>query len=420
MDTSFMENIQSLLQSTQAQSVHIRSLDDRGRSALVLRIADILEQHVDLILSENQKDLERMDDLNPKKDRLLLNPERISGLSQSLREVAALQDPTGKVTLRHETEDGLEIVRKTVPLGVVGVIYEARPNVTIDVAALCLRSGNAAVLRGGSDAEATNKVLVSIIHQALREQGLPEESVCLLPIDRKFVQELLEAVRYVDIIIPRGSQELIDFVRTHAKVPTIETGAGVCHTFVEQSADLTMAASIVVNAKTHRPSVCNALDTVLVDAAIAEAFLPALIPGFLPFEVTVYADELSFPILQKAGYPHLEPATEAHFGCEFLSQKCSVKVVNGIEEAMQHIAQYSSRHSEAIVTKDAALAETFMNTVDAAAVYVNASTRFTDGGVFGLGAEIGISTQKLHARGPFALEKLTTEKWFCYGSGQIR
>lgn len=415
-----MENIESLLQSTQAQSVHIRNLDDRGRSDLVLRIAGILEQNVDLILSENQKDLDRMDDLNPKKDRLLLNPERIKGLAQSLREVAELEDPTGKVTLHHETGDGLEIIRKTVPLGVVGVIYEARPNVTIDVAALCLRSGNAAVLRGGSDAEATNKVLVSVIHQALREQGLPEETISLLPVERKFVQELLEAVRYVDIIIPRGSQELIDFVRTHAKVPTIETGAGVCHTYVEQSADLEMAERIVVNAKTHRPSVCNALDTVLVDASIAEKFLPMLIPGFLPFEVAVYADEVSFPILRKAAYPHLEPATAAHFGCEFLSQKCSVKVVSGLQDAMQHIARYSSRHSEAIITKDNDLAATFMNTVDAAAVYVNASTRFTDGGVFGLGAEIGISTQKLHARGPFALEKLTTEKWFCYGSGQIR
>jgi glutamate-5-semialdehyde dehydrogenase len=415
-----MDQIQTLLQRTQEQSVHIRTMSNSARQALVLKIADLLSENIPLILSENQKDLDRMEDTNPKKDRLLLNEERVLGLVQSLREVAALEDPTCKELFRHQTEGGLVIVKKTVPLGVVGVIYEARPNVTIDVAALCLRSGNAAVLRGGSDAEATNRVLVGIIHQALESMGLPKESICLLPVDRKHVQELLEAVRYVDIIIPRGSQELIDFVRTHAKVPTIETGAGVCHTYVEQSADLDMAARIVVNAKTHRPSVCNSLDTILVDVAIAKQFLPRIIPGFLPFEVEVFADEPSYAILAAHAYPFLQKAEENHYGCEFLSQKCSVKVVLGIDEAMQHIAKYSSKHSEAIVTQNDTLATLFMNTIDAAAVYVNASTRFTDGGVFGLGAEIGISTQKLHARGPFALEKLTTEKWFCYGNGQIR
>jgi glutamate-5-semialdehyde dehydrogenase len=234
------------------------------------------------------------------------------------------------------------------------------------------------------------------------------------------VTALLEAVRYVDIIIPRGSQQLIDFVRKHSLVPTIETGAGVCHTYVESTANLEDAAAIVVNAKTQRPSVCNALDTLLVDETIAVDFLPLILPGFDAFAVEIYADEPSYEVFKKAGYARLHHAQPEHYGMEFLSQKCSVKVVGGLEDALQHIGQYSSRHSEAIITTDKTLAERFLKEVDAAAVYVNASTRFTDGGMFGLGAEIGISTQKLHARGPFALEKLTTEKWICRGNGQIR
>jgi glutamate-5-semialdehyde dehydrogenase len=261
---------------------------------------------------------------------------------------------------------------------------------------------------------------VSLIHQSLEENNLPTDLVQLLPIDRVFVKELLLADKYVDIIIPRGSQELINFVREHSKVPTIETGAGVCHTYVESSANLENAAKIVVNAKTQRPSVCNSLDTVLVDQSVAAEFLPLLIEGFNEFKVEVFADETSYSILSKAGYPYLEKANEESFGMEYLSQKCSIKVVEGLEEALNHIQKFSSKHSEAIITQNNEFAEKFLNDVDAAAVYVNASTRFTDGGVFGLGAEIGISTQKLHARGPFALEKLTTEKWICRGEGQIR
>jgi len=415
-----MDSILSLLQATQSASLEIRNLSDAGRRDLVLSIADQLSAHVDEILLENRKDLDRMEDTNPKKDRLLLNPARIQDLVSSLKDVSGLEDPTGKVLRHYVTDKGVDITKISVPLGVVGVIYESRPNVTIDVAALCLRSGNAAVLRGGTDAEYTNMILVKLIHAALAGMGLPEDIVQLLPVDRKHVRELLEAERYVDIIIPRGSQELIDFVRTHSKVPTIETGAGVCHTYVEATADLDVAARIVVNAKTQRPSVCNSLDTVLVDTAVAADFLPKLIEGFRAFDVEVFADEPAYEILREAGYAALERATPEHFGMEYLSQKCSVKVVQGIDEAMEHIATYSSRHSEAIVTENMAYAERFLNDVDAAAVYVNASTRFTDGGVFGLGAEIGISTQKLHARGPFALEKLTTEKWICRGNGQIR
>lgn len=415
-----MESIISLLQSTRKASSSLRNLSDAERQNIILAFAKQLQSHQDLILSENVKDLNRMDDTNPKKDRLLLNPERIKGLVDSLQDVAKLSDPTGKVLSEYTTDKGVKIDRVTVPLGVVGVIYESRPNVTIDVAALCVRSGNAVVLRGGSDAEFTNLVLVKILHEVLESKGLSKDLIQLLPVDRKFVKELLEAEKYVDIIIPRGSQDLINFVRTHSKVPTIETGAGVCHTYVESSADLNMAAEVVVNAKTHRPSVCNSLDTVLVDEKIAADFLPMLIPGFLKFDVEVFADEKSYAILEKVQYPFLQKATPEHFGMEYLSQKCSIKVVKGYEEAVDHIAEYSSKHSEAIITSNESLGERFLKEVDAAAVYVNASTRFTDGGVFGLGAEIGISTQKLHARGPFALEKLTTEKWICRGNGQIR
>ncbi|HUH73361.1 MAG TPA: glutamate-5-semialdehyde dehydrogenase [Chitinophagales bacterium] len=415
-----MKNITHLLQATHKASVKLRGLSDAKRKSLLESIAQKISENETIILAENQKDLDKMEDSNPKKDRLLLNSSRIQDLVGGLNSVAQLPDPTGKVLSEYTTDKGLKIQKVSVSLGVVGVIYESRPNVTIDVASLCLRSGNAVVLRGGSDAEFTNLVLVKLIHQVLEENNLPVDLVQLLPIDRKFVKDLLTADKYVDIIIPRGSQELIDFVREHSKVPTIETGAGVCHTYVESSADLQNAAEIVINAKTQRPSVCNSLDTVLVDKAVAEQFLPLLVDGFKEFEVEVFADETSYSILSKAGYDHLEKANEESFGMEYLSQKCSIKVVENIEEALSHIQEFSSKHSEAIVTKNNEYAEQFLNDVDAAAVYVNASTRFTDGGVFGLGAEIGISTQKLHARGPFALDKLTTEKWICRGEGQIR
>lgn len=415
-----MDSILSSLKATRKASVQLRALSDEQRQNLLREIAQQLENSENEILTENQKDLDRMDDINPKKDRLLLNHSRISDLATSLNDVANLPDPTGQVISEFITDKGVNIQKVTVPLGVVGVIYESRPNVTIDVASLCLRSGNAVILRGGSDAEFTNLILVKLIHNVLESNNLSKDIVQLLPIDRKFVKELLEAEKYVDIIIPRGSQELINFVRTHSKVPTIETGAGVCHTYVEATAKLDDAARIVVNAKTQRPSVCNSLDTVLVDEQVAKDFLPKLIEGFNGFEVEVFADPQSYDILNNAGYSHLQRATPENFGMEYLSQKCSVKVVNGINEALDHIQEFSSKHSEAIVTSDDQLGERFLKEVDAAAVYVNASTRFTDGGVFGLGAEIGISTQKLHARGPFALEKLVTEKWIGRGNGQIR
>lgn len=415
-----MDSILSQLEQAQKGSISIKNSSDETRKKVLLSLADLLLENTQNIIEENKKDLDRMDDSNPKKDRLLLNENRIKDLANSLHDVVNLEIPTGKIISSTQTENKLHIQKVSVPIGVVGVIYEARPNVTIDVAALCLYAGNAVVLRGGSDAEYSNIILVSLIHQALKENGLNENAVQLLPVDRKFVKELLEAVKYVDIIIPRGSQQLIDFVREHSKVPTIETGAGVCHTYVESSADLDKAANIVINAKTQRPSVCNALDTVIVDKKIESEFLPKLIKGFSEFGVEVFADYDAYKVLEQQQYKHLKKATDDNFGMEYLSQKCSIKTVDNIDDAIEHIRKFSSKHSEAIVTKNEQFAERFLNEVDAAAVYVNASTRFTDGGCFGLGAEIGISTQKLHARGPFALEKLTTEKWLVKGDGQTR
>jgi len=415
-----MESIQPVLAAVSMASIEVRRLSLEQKKSILFRLSQLLIANQEIIIQENKKDLDKMDDSNPKKDRLLLNESRIKDLADSLHDIVKLEDPAGKVLIDNHAENGLHIQKITVPMGVVGVIYEARPNVTIDVAALCLYAGNAVVLRGGSDAEFTNKILVKIIHDTLVEQGVNENAIQLLPVDRKFVKELLEAVKYVDIIIPRGSQQLIDFVRENSKVPTIETGAGVCHTYVESTANLKDAVQIVINAKTQRPSVCNALDTILVDEKIAAEFLPMITDGLNEFNVTIFADETAFAILKETGYPNLQKATEENFGMEYLSQQCSVKTVSGFDEAVNHIRRYSSRHSEAILSTDDDLCNRFLNEVDAAAVYTNASTRFTDGGCFGLGAEIGISTQKLHARGPFALEKLTTEKWLVRGSGQIR
>lgn len=415
-----MESIRDLLEEAHQASTSIKLLDDNKKKALLNRLAVILAENSDAIIAENKKDLDRMPDTDPKKDRLLLNDARIADLCTSINDIADLPDPAGQVVLETTTANGLFIQKKTVPLGVVGVIYESRPNVTIDVAALCIRSGNVCVLRGGSDALYTNICLVGLIHSALKEFGLNEAIVQLLPTDRKFISELLTAVKYIDIIIPRGSQQLIDFVRENSKVPVIETGAGVCHTYVEKTAKLDNAAAVVVNAKVSRPSVCNSLDTILVDREVASKLLELATPGMLKYNVEIFADAESYTILEALKYPHLQHATPEDFGREFLDFKCSVKVVNGVDEALAHISKYSSKHSEAIMSEDKEIAERFINEIDAAAVYSNASTRFTDGGVFGLGAEIGISTQKLHARGPFALEKLVTEKWFVRGDGQVR
>lgn len=414
------ENIQEELKAAHSATLAIKRLTDDGKRELLKDIARSLEEQVEAIIEENKKDLERMDQEDPRYDRLLLDRERIIALAGSLVDVANLPDPTGILISSKELENGLLVEKKTVPLGVVGVIYESRPNVTVDVAALCIRSGNVCLLRGGSDAWYTNSALVKIIQAALIKHHLDVNIVQLLPTDRAFVGELLSATQYVDIIIPRGSQSLIELVRNQAQVPVIETGAGVCHTYVERSGDLDKAAKIIANAKIQRPSVCNALDTILVDKEVAPDLLGKVAPYFQESNVKVYADETAYTILKQLGYPSLEIAKEEDFGREFLSLQCSVRVVDGFDEALAHIALHSSKHSECIVSSNPERINHYMDTVDAAAVYTNASTRFTDGGEFGLGAEIGISTQKLHARGPFALEKLVTEKWYITGDGQVR
>lgn len=415
-----MESIQPLLVQAQAATRSVKTLPDEQKQQLLLQLAGQIVAHTADIVAENKKDLDKMSDEDPKKDRLLLNASRIQQLADSLKDIAHLPDPANQLLLERTLANGLHLQKRTAPLGVVGVIYESRPNVTLDVAALCIKSGNVAVLRGGTDAFHTNIILVKLIREVLEAFGVDVNAVQLLPVDRALIGEMLTAVKYIDIIIPRGSQQLIDYVRANSKVPVIETGAGVCHTYVEKTADLEMASKVITNAKVSRPSVCNALDTVLVDEQVAPGLLRLLGDSLRDYDVEIFADEVSYNLLQALEYPYLIRATPADFGREFLDFKCSVKVVSGADEALQHIQEYSSKHSEAIISKDTAISERFLNEVDAAAVYVNASTRFTDGGVFGLGAEIGISTQKLHARGPFALEKLVTEKWFVRGDGQVR
>lgn len=415
-----MKKIQSQLEAAKVASGVIKDIKVTQKTRILVSLADVLEKSRERIMSENQKDLERMSPEDPKYDRLALTEERISDLIGSLQSIAQLADPSGQVLSSKELDNGLLIQKMSVPMGVVGIVYESRPNVTVDVAALCIRSGNACLLRGGSDAWYTNSILVRLIQDVLESESLSPHIIQLLPTDRDCVMELLHADKYVDVVIPRGSHSLIEFVREHAKIPVIETGAGVCHTYVEASADLTKAVQIVENAKVSRPSVCNALDTVLVDQEIAQSFIKKLGPLLQDSGVKIFADPKAYDEFSTVNYNNLHLADEDDFGREFLSLSCSFKIVEGMEEALSHIAIHSSKHSECIVSADKNKIEQFLNDVDAAAVYANASTRFTDGGEFGLGAEIGISTQKLHARGPFALEKLVTEKWIIRGDGQIR
>ncbi len=415
-----MESIKPLLENASLATTAARSLSDEQKVQILKTLAGKLRDNVSFIVSENIKDLEKIPDSDPKKDRLLLSESRINDLAKSVEEISSLPDPADHLQYESTLANGLSVKKITVPLGVVGIIYESRPNVTVDVAALCIRSGNVCVLRGGTDAFFTNTALVSLIRKVLAGFEVDVNIVQLLPADRKFMPELLTASRYVDILIPRGSQQLIDYVREHASVPVIETGAGVCHTYVESTANLAKAAEIVTNAKVSRPSVCNSLDTVIVDRKVSKELLELLAPKLLEYDVEIFADEFSHQILSGLKYPYLNRAVEEDYGREFLDFKCSVKTVENADEALKHIRNYSSKHSEAIISENKELCERFLNEVDAAAVFTNASTRFTDGGVFGLGAEIGISTQKLHARGPFALEKLVTEKWIVRGDGQIR
>ena len=389
-------------------------------NALLRDLADTMVAETDFLLTENTRDLALMPEADPRHDRLRLTPERLAGIAADLRTVAGLPSPLGKVLTQKNLPNGLHLSKMRVPLGVIGIIYEARPNVTFDSLALCLKTGNACLLKGGSDAAFSNAALLAVAAPILARHGLDPAVATLLPPDRAATAALLAAVGYVDVLIPRGSQSLISYVRKNARVPVIETGAGVVHVFFDETGDLTSGAAIIANAKTRRVSVCNALDCLLLHQRRL-ADLPALLAPLAATRVQLFADAPAYAML--AGhYPAalLAPATDAHFGTEFLALKMAVKTVASLPAALDHIARYGSKHSEAIISEDAANIETFLNTVDAAAVYANASTAFTDGAQFGLGAEIGISTQKLHARGPMGLEELTSYKWLVRGTGQVR
>ncbi|AHN25939.1 Gamma-glutamyl phosphate reductase [Gilliamella apicola] len=386
-------------------------------------IADLLEKHSATILTANEKDIQAAKEQGLNEailDRLLLTPERLLSIANDVRKVISLTDPVGQIIDGATLENALKLQRHRVPLGVIGVIYEARPNVTIDIATLCLKTGNAAILRGGKETIHTNRATVTIIQQALEQAGLPKTAIQFIDNpDRKYINELLKLDKYVDMIIPRGGAALHKLCREHSTIPVITGGIGVCHIFVDESADFDKAYPIILNAKTQRPSTCNTLETLLVHTKIAKTFLPKLSQIMADNQVILHADTEAFKILE-TGVANVFPVEDQELRQEWLSKDLNIVIVDSLELAVEHIREYGSGHSEAILTRDLTNAEKFVNLVDAAAVYVNASTRFTDGGQFGLGAEVAVSTQKLHARGPMGLEALTTYKWIGYGDDLIR
>jgi glutamate-5-semialdehyde dehydrogenase len=395
-------------------------LDTYTINKILLKVAETAVAKTELIISENIKDLARMDESDPKYDRLTLTAKRIEGIAADIRNVVELPSPLGKILSKVIRPNGLKISKISVPFGVIGIIYEARPNVTFDVFSLCLKSGNACILKGGSDAINSNTAIVEIIRSVLDNSGIDPNVLSLLPAGRDETTQLLNAREYVDLIIPRGSRSLIDYVRDNATIPVIETGAGICHTYFDEFGDKEKGRIIINNAKTRRVSVCNALDCLIVHEKRLED-LDYLVGLCSVSNVLIYADEKAYKEL-KGKYPDelLQKATSESFGTEFLSYKMAIKTADSFDEAMLHINKYSSKHSEAIISENKKQIELFYKLVDASSVFANASTAFTDGSEFGLGAEIGISTQKLHARGPMALEALTTYKWIIEGTGQIR
>lgn len=417
--------IEDLGVKVKAASKEAAKLSAARKNNFLLFLADALIQNTSRIIFENERDLLKAKEHGISDimlDRLRLTPERISDMALGLRQVADLPDPIGQVLQGFTNLDGLKIVQKRVPLGTVGMIFESRPNVTIDAFSLCFKTGNSVLLRGGSDAIHSNTVLVEIIKESLRKQGINASTVELLTdTSHAEAEKMMQADKFLDVLIPRGSARLINRVKEKATVPVIETGVGNCTIYVDETADLDMATKIVVNAKTQRPSVCNAAESLVVHAKIAAEFLPQLQEALKKtHEVEFRADEHSLKILQACDGNLAVAVQEEDFGTEYLDYIMSVKTVDNLDEAIEHINHYSTRHSESIVTKDYFNAQKFQEEIDAAAVYVNASTRFTDGFVFGLGAEIGISTQKLHARGPMGLEALTSSKYLIDGNGQIR
>ena len=398
----------------------VARLQDSRRNELLNAVADAIVAESDALLRANAADLARMPEDDPRYDRLLLDRGRLEGIASDMRAVAGLPSPLGRVLADTVRPNGLKLKKISVPFGVIGMIYEARPNVTFDVFSLCLKSGNVCLLKGSKDADDSNRAEVALIKKVLKEHGVTEHAVNLLPSTHEATGELLAANGYVDLVIPRGGRRLIDFVRDNAKVPCIETGAGVVNTYFDESGDLAKGKAIVTNAKTRRVSVCNALDCLIVHSSRLPD-LPELCSGLAAKDVVIYADNRALAALQ-GRYPAalLRPATAESFGTEYMDYKMAVRCVDSLDEALAHIAEYGSGHSESIVSEDDANVETFLREVDAACVYANAPTSFTDGAQFGLGAEIGISTQKLGARGPMGLEEITSYKWIIHGNGQTR
>lgn len=412
--------IDNILQRIGDAAYRLPLLQEEKINEALYAVADAIMTNADELLRANALDLAAMEKSNPMYDRLLLTTERLEGIAGDMRKVAELPQPVGELIDERVRPNGMKLKRVRVPFGVIGVIYEARPNVSFDVFSLCLKSRNACVLKGGSDAYNSNKAIVELIHRVLNGIGINQYVVDLLPAGHEAAQELMRAVGKVDLLIPRGSARLIKSVRENSLVPVIETGAGVCHTYFDKDADIEKGAAIVFNAKTRRVSVCNALDSLVIHKERLQD-LPAICNRLQDKDVVIEADEASYSVLQSAYPAHLlEKATADSFGKEYLSHRMSVKCVDSFDEALEHIRKYTSHHSECIVTENSANATMFQQCIDAACVYVNVSTAFTDGAQFGLGAEIGISTQKLHARGPMGLAELTTYKWLIEGEGQTR
>lgn len=415
-----MKSCTEIFERARTASRKLALLDAGTIDRVLLAVAGRIGPETDRILAQNALDLDLMDPEDPRYDRLRLTPERLRDIAADMRNVASLPSPLGMTLDETSRPNGMTITKVSVPFGVIGIIYEARPNVSFDCFSLCFKSGNAVILKGGSDARHSNAAVVALIRSVLEAEGIDPEVVQLLPASHEATAEMLGAVGYIDLVIPRGSQRLISFVRENAKVPVIETGAGICHTYFDRAGDKVKGAMIVNNAKTRRVSVCNALDCLLVHRERLED-LPLICNMLADSNVVIYADKEAFEALRcRYPGPLLKEATEESFGTEFLSYKMAIRTVDSLDEAAKHIARYSSKHSEAIVSEDAAACEEFIKRVDAACVYCNVSTAFTDGAQFGLGAEIGISTQKLHARGPMALRELTSYKYIVRGDGQIR
>ncbi len=422
---STAERLEAMGRAARAAARKLAYLNAEVKNRALENVADALVREQDAILAANSQDLAAGPAGGLSEallDRLLLTPERLRSLANDVRAVAALPDPVGEVFDMRTLPNGLKVGKKRVPLGVIGAIYESRPNVTVDIACLCLKSGNACILRGGREAINTNRALAGLLVREFAAAGVPEGAVQLVDDpDRALVGQMLRMREYIDLLVPRGGAEFIRYVAENASMPVVTGGIGVCHTYVDEAADLDKAVRIVYNAKVRRPSICNALDTLLVHRAIAPAFLPLIAREWLRAGVEMRCDETSLSILRAAGFSEgVVPARPDDFGREFLALRAAVKVVDSLAEAVDHIERYGSGHSEAIVTENYSAAMRFLDEVDAAAVYVNASTQFTDGAQFGLGAEVGISTQKFHARGPMGLKELTSYKWIILGDGHVR